>query len=229
MEPFIELIIAMGGFVLTHMALSAEPLRGPLVNRLGKIGFIVFYNLVSIVFFVWAVMAFGAAPYVELWPLTAAAGVFAIAVMPVAAVLLVAGYSTPNPLSTIGAKHIHKPPRGIIRVTRHPVMWSAAIIGVAHITTNGDVASVIFWTLFVVVALAGAWHMDGRMRERYGEAYHQLAAVTSFVPFVAMVQGRTSVTLDEIGWWRIIAGFALYCVLLLGHGWLIGPDLLANL
>ena len=228
-QGFGELIFSMGLFTLTHFLFSATPLRTPLVRRLGKTGFIIFYNIVSLAFFIWAVIAYVRAPYVELWPLTAAAGVFAIAIMPIAAVLVVAGYSTTNPLSVIGEKHMAKPPQGIIKITRHPVMWSSAFFAAAHIVANGDVASIIFFTLFAVVALGGSWHMDYRMQARHGDAYRKLAAVTSFVPFMAIFQGRASVSMAEVGWLKVLGGLVLYGLLLAFHGSLVGADLLSRL
>jgi uncharacterized membrane protein len=47
-------------------------------------------------------------------------------------------------------------------------------------------------------------------------------ARTSFVPFVAIAQGRAKLSLAEIGVWRLAAAVAAYVVLVLLHPYIIG-------
>jgi uncharacterized membrane protein len=46
--------------------------------------------------------------------------------------------------------------------------------------------------------------------------------VTSRVPFVALAQGRTTMALAELGWWKVAVGLGLYALFLTVHGWLFG-------
>lgn len=228
MESFNELIITMGGFALTHFAFSSGPLRKPLAKMMGAKGFSIFYSIVSLVLFFWAVSAYIDAPHVELWPLSMVAGIFAVVIMLPACVFIITGYFTPNPVSLIGVKHVLKPAQGITKITRHPVMWGLSFWALAHIFANGDVASIIFFGLFLLVALGGAAHLDMRTRKRLGEKYDILCKESSFVPFAAIIAGRTSVSVGEIGWLQVLGGVVVFGVLLAAHGPVIGPDLLSR-
>src|SRR3546814_16266251 len=64
-EPLAELVAANLSFVGLHFALS-HPLRAPLLRGLGERGFQGFYSFVSLAAFAWVVIAFRAAPPVEL-------------------------------------------------------------------------------------------------------------------------------------------------------------------
>lgn len=228
MENFNELIITMGGFALTHFAFSSDPLRKPLAKMMGAKGFSIFYSIVSLVLLFWAVSAYIDAPHVELWPFSTAAGIFSVVIMLPACILIVPGYLTPNPVSIIGAKHVLEPAQGITKITRHPVMWGFGFWAMAHLAANGDVASVVFFGLFLLVAIGGAAHLEFRTRKRLGEKYDTLCKESSFVPFVAIITGRTSASVGEIGWLQVLGGVVLYGVLLVAHGAVIGPDLLSR-
>ena len=47
-------------------------------------------------------------------------------------------------------------------------------------------------------------------------------AVTSNVPFAAILAGRNQLRLAEIGWVKIGVGLAVYVVVLLAHPYLFG-------
>ncbi|MFP6745192.1 MAG: NnrU family protein, partial [Alphaproteobacteria bacterium] len=94
-------------------------------------------------------MAYNSAPYVELGLPAMTARHVPLAVMPVAAVLLVCGLTTRNAMAMYWDKPAAgEPVPGILKVTRHPVMWA-----VAHMAPNGDVASIIFFAAFAVMAV----------------------------------------------------------------------------
>ncbi len=86
---------------------------------------------------------------------------------------------------------------GIIRVSRHPqavgqVLWCAT-----HLLWIG--------TSFMVVACLGLighhlfaiWNGDRRLRNRFGEAFAELQASTSILPFRAVLDGRQSLVVRE--------------------------------
>ena len=45
--------------------------------------------------------------------------------------------------------------------------------------------------------LFAVWHGDRRLRARFGEAFEQLKARTSVLPFVAVIDGRQTLELTE--------------------------------
>jgi uncharacterized membrane protein len=147
-----------------------------------------------------------------------------LAVMPFATILLASGLMTRNPtlVGQESALRAEEPARGILRITRHPMMWGFALWAAVHMVALGDAASLIFFGGFLMLALAGTRLIDLRKSEKLGEDWKRFAALTSNVPFTAIVEGRNHVVFAEIGWKRLAAGLALYAILVLSHPWLIG-------
>lgn len=226
-ETLFPLILAAVSFVGSHFFLSSTPARGRLVAKLGKWGFAGFYSVVAAGMFAWMFVSYSRAPLVDLWHGTAWAHNLALALMPVVASLLVCGALTPNPTAVGGASLLSRddPAPGIFKLTRHPVMWAVALWAALHILSTGDAASVIFFGALTVLAIGGMVHMDARGRHGGGDGWSRLAAVTSLVPFAAAAQGRTRISLSEIGWWRILLGLALYAVAMFGHERFAGVDI----
>jgi uncharacterized membrane protein len=73
-----------------------------------------------------------------------------------------------------------------------------------------------------VLALAGAFNSDHRRRAVLGEGWPCYRAQTSFLPFQAILAGRTRSRLGEIGLARLMGGLALFALLLFAHPWLFG-------
>jgi uncharacterized membrane protein len=59
------------------------------------------------------------------------------------------------------------PPQGIVRVTRHPFLTGVGLWALVHLIGDGDVASLVFFAVWAVVALAGTvarGDFPGRLR-----------------------------------------------------------------
>ena len=217
------LFIAAVFFVVSHFALSHPPLRGSLVARLGEKAFRAVFGLVALAAIIWLVKAYGAAPYVELWPTAAWMRRVVLIVMPLAAILLVAGLTARNPTAMYwNNPEGDEPLPGILMVTRHPVMWAVVLWALAHMIANGDAASLIFFAAFAGLALAGMPAIDRRRRMMMGEAWTSFEAATSVLPFAAVAGGRAKFSPRRIGIWRIAGGVLLYGILLFGHRAVIG-------
>jgi uncharacterized membrane protein len=147
-----------------------------------------------------------------------------LVVMPFALILLAAGVMTRNPTAVMqeAALKTSEPARGIVRVTRHPIMWGILLWAAVHILALGDLASLVFFGGFLLLAALGTGLMDRRKAATLGADWQRFAEVTSNVPFGAIVNGRNRFRFGEIGWKRIGAGVALYVVLLLAHPYLFG-------
>ena len=113
-------------------------------------------------------------------------------------------------------------PRGVIRVTRHPMLWSFAIWAAVHIIGNGDAAAIIFFGAFLVTALAGMPSIDAKLARRDRETWQAVSGVTSIVPFVAIAQGRNQFVAGELGWLVPAIAMVAWIVMLLAHPWLFG-------
>ncbi|MGH6953088.1 MAG: NnrU family protein, partial [Alphaproteobacteria bacterium] len=96
-------------------------------------------------------------------------------------------------------------------------LWAAT-----HVPPNGDAASLILFGSLGALALSGMRLIDRRAAARLGSAWGPIALTTSAVPFRAALEGRTRIRLEEIGWWRLALGLALYVIFLLVHELVIG-------
>lgn len=206
------LTVATLVFLLTHFVTST-PLRPVLVNALGEWPYRGVYSLIALVTLGWMIWAYGAAPREPLW-----AGVRAVAlvVMPFAFVLIACGYWR-NP-TMVGADKLLKsddPARGMIRITRHPIMWGIMLWAAAHILARGDLKALIFFGGFLGLAALGTLLMDARKKSN--PDWPRFAAVTSHIPFVAIAQGRNRIVWREIGWLRPLIGLAVFFGVLIFH------------
>ena len=215
----LSLVIAGIAFCGSHVLLSSTRLRGSLRDQLGERGFLAVYSLTSLAVFAWFVAAYLAAPTIGLWPQQRWTALVPVLVMPLATILLVAGYSTRNP-TAVGMERSARaddPAPGILSVTRHPVMWAIGLWAVAHLIANGDLSSVLFFGALAALALGGTVLIDRKKQLALGSNWPRLAQVTSNLPFAALLSGRARLRWREIGVLRIAAGLLLYAVLYLAH------------
>ena len=211
------LFAASAAFLLTHFV-SSTPLRGALVKAMGEWPYRGLYSLVALLTLGWMIWAYGNAPRELLW--TGPRWLPAV-VMPFAFVLIVCGYWR-NP-TMVGADRLLKsddPARGMIRITRHPIMWGVMLWAVAHVIARGDLKSLIFFGAFLLLAAVGTLSMDARKKSN--PDWPRFAAVTSHVPFVAIIQGRNRLAWSEIGWMRPAIGLLAFGGFFAGHQWLFG-------
>lgn len=222
MSPMTKLLIATAAFLATHY-LSSTPLRARFIKALGNNGYLMLYSAAAVATLVPMIWTYYRAPFIGLWYVPALRYAPLI-VMPVAMVLIAASLMTRNP-TLVGGERLLKseePARGILRITRHPMMWGIGLWAASHIFARGDAASLIFFGGFLVLALSGTALIDRRRRLTPGADWQRFANVTSNVPFAAIAAGRNQLNLAEIGWIRLLAGIALYVVVLMSHSYLFG-------
>jgi uncharacterized membrane protein len=237
LNAFIGLLTAAVAFVGTHFVLAGPRTRTSLVNRLGQQQFTALYSAVALLTIIVLVVAYGEAPYVELWPTTPALRLVPIVTMLFAALLLVCGLSQRNP-TAVGQSFdpaARDPAPGILKITRHPVMWGIGLWALSHMIANGDVASLIFFGSFAFLALFGTTQIEAKRRARDADGFARFAEITSNVPLVALLSAKrrnfwkTAYSIDplravwhEIGLLRVTAALALYVTLILLHPWITG-------
>jgi len=214
-----SLIVSGIVFHGSHVVLSSTRLRGNLRDQLGERGYLALYSVVALATFAWFITAYIHAPTLILWRTAPWMALVPIVIMPLASILLIAGYSTPNP-TAVGMERVagdDDPAPGIMRVTRHPIMWAIGLWALAHLVPNGDLAAVCFFGSLALLALGGTVLIDRKKRLALGSNWWRLAEVTSNIPFLAIAAGRTRLRAHEIGLLRVVAGLLLYAVLLLAH------------
>ncbi|MEW5863868.1 MAG: NnrU family protein [Pseudomonadota bacterium] len=219
MDPFAHLALACAAFLAAHLV-SSTPLRGALVRSLGERGYRALYSAAAFATLGWMIVAYARAPAEPLWPGLRLVPALA---MPFAFVLIVCGLAR-NP-TAVGADRLLKsaePARGILRVTRHPVMWGILLWAGAHILARGELKATIFFGTMLMLAGLGSVLLDARKAIEASADWQRFAAVTSHIPFVAIAQGRNRLVLAEIGWTKPAIGLALYALVFWAHPWLFG-------
>jgi tripartite-type tricarboxylate transporter receptor subunit TctC len=211
------LVAATAAFLITHFVTST-PLRAKLVGAIGEWPYRGLYSLVAFITLGWMIWAYAGAPREPLW-----SGIREIPriLMPVAFVLLACGFWR-NP-TLVGADKLLKsedPARGIIRITRHPIMWAFMLWAAAHLIARGDLSALVFFGGFLVLAALGTVLMD--RRKKSNPDFERFARVTSNIPFVAIAQGRNRIVWREIGWLRPAIGIVVFVAAFLLHPWLSG-------
>lgn len=179
-----ELLAATAVFVVSHELLS-HPLRRPLAGLLGDRGFLGLYSVVALATLIWAVNAYRHAPDVTLWTAPTIFYPLASVLMFVASVLFVGSFLSPNPALPGAGERLRQGavPKGVLGITRHPMMWSFAIWAGVHILLSGRLAALILMGGIGFLALFGAAMQDRKKRVQLGDAWVSWQARTSFVPF----------------------------------------------
>jgi uncharacterized membrane protein len=133
--------------------------------------------------------------------------------------------AAPNPLSIASRndKSFDPDHPGIAGVTRHPVLWAAALWAFAHIVPNGDLAHVLLFGLFSAFSIVGMLAIDARNQRALGAAnWRRLSHRTSQVPLAALVGGGWRPSFDKINIFRLVAAVGLYAGFLALHQPVIG-------
>jgi uncharacterized membrane protein len=227
----IRLFIAGLLLPLTHFGISSSALRADLVRRLGEQPYRGLYSLVALAAFAWLVAAYRGAPMVPLWPTPPFVVWAALPVVFLAFLLAVIGLTTPNP-TIVGAERLFARPnvtRGILRVSRNPFLWGVGLWALAHLAVTGDLASLLLFGSIGSLGLVGAPLLDAKKARQHGRQWELFAAETSSLPFLAILQRRQRLALNEIGPWRVAAAVALFGFALLAHRWAFGVSPLSLL
>jgi uncharacterized membrane protein len=213
----IEFLAAYAAFLIAHALPGASGLRGALIARLGRGGYMALYSLASLGLLAWLVSAAARAPWIPLWEPSRALALAPFALMPLACLLLAAGALRPNPASLSFRGGPAEPERpGILALIRHPVLWALALWGVSHAAANGDLVSVMAFGGFALFALIGMVALERRAARRGEKA----ALALQDGPLAARLRRAASPRLAA----ELAAGVALYALLLHLHGPVIGVD-----
>jgi uncharacterized membrane protein len=178
----ITLAAANAAFVGSHFAMS-HPLRVPMVKALGEKGFTLAYTVVSFAMLGWVAHAFGVAPGGDL-PGSGEAGWIVASALTWLAMVLLAGSFVGNPAlpSPMAEAQARAEPKGVFRVTRHPMMWAIGLWAASHLVLFYSVRTMITAAAMGVLALVGARLQDGKKARLMGAAWGEWSAKTSYWP-----------------------------------------------
>ena len=220
------LILVCSVFLLTHLGVSSTKVRDHIVDMIGEKVYLLIYSLVALVFLVYFIWIYLETPrYDYLWMPNPDLYWLAKLSMPLACVFLVGAFMVRNP-SNVGevlsdGDDVSKLVTGVVCITRHPIQWAIILWGTGHVTANGDIASIIFFSIFVLLSGTGSILLDFKKSKQLGESWRQYELLTSNVPFVALVKGRTSLRLEEL-YMPVALGLLLYGLMYYFHEMLTG-------
>lgn len=215
------LVTAAFAFFLLHRLVSAGPLRAPLVQRFGETTFLKLFGGASLACLSWLTLGYWLASTGQP-PSRWATGNISWLIWPLeflATVMIAAGVLARNPGTAGQLDAISEPDvvRGVLRIARHPFLWGMTIMSIGHMISDPDVATLIYFGTLAALAATGTVSIDQKRRSRLGGEWLQFAAKTSNIPFAAIIQGRQTLHLREIGWRPLYASMGLFALVIIAH------------
>jgi uncharacterized membrane protein len=215
-------------FLALHVLVSGTPIREAITGAIGERPYLGAFSLASLLVIVWLAVSYNVASASGdnrvLYDLGIGARHLAIPVVALAFVLGVQGLLTPNPTSVQQESRAadEQTVKGVLRITRHPFLWGVMIWSALHLAVNGDLASIIFFGTFFVVALFGTFLIDAKRKRRLGSVWDSFASRTSNIPFAAALSGRNRLKIGESFGERFWVAAATFVIVLFVHAWLFG-------
>jgi uncharacterized membrane protein len=209
-------ILLLAGFVLSHIGMATPGIRDGLVARFGEMGFQGIYALVSFAFLGGAIFLYGDLPPQIIWVAPTGAGHAAALVMLLASILFM-GSVTPANKALAGVPASDRPASGVLRITRHPMMWSFALWAAVHATLSGSLPTVILAAGIGLLALLGAAHQDSKKRRLMGATWERYERETSYWPLRAQMSGKQPWSALWPGVVPVVGGAVLWAGLTFVH------------
>ncbi len=207
MDPALGVVLLWVAFTVTHVGMSSLRLRPRLVGAVGETGFLALYSIVALAIFVPLMRLYFTSKHAGemLWMLPRGPLLtFVVYVgMGVALVLFVASFVQPSPAGMAPAALT---PRGVQRITRHPMVMAFVVFSLVHLLPNGSTADVAFFGGFAAFALIGAAHQDRRKLVTGPAGYRAFCEQTPFLPFTGK---ETLLGLRELSPIALVVGILL--------------------
>ena len=103
---------------------------------------------------------------------------------------------------------------GIIRISRHPQAIGQILWCLTHALWIGSSFMVVTCIGLIGHHLFAVWHGDRRLKARFGDAFDELKASTSILPFAAVLDGR-----QQLQWQEFLRPAQLGIVIAVGVFW----------
>jgi uncharacterized membrane protein len=230
METVMPATLALAALIWigVHAGIAGTRLRWTLALRFGENGFRAAFSVLSVAAIAFLIASYRAAPTTPFWVAPLWLRWLLALLMLAGFMLFVGSVATRNPTMVGGERVAGQHVRGMLRITRHPMLWSFALWAAVHVIGSGDSASLLFFGAFLVTALLGMPSIDAKVARRDPEGWRGLAAETSILPFAAIAQGRNRFVPGEIGWVVPVLGAGLWALLLWLHPAIFGANPLAG-
>jgi uncharacterized membrane protein len=214
----------IGGFAVAHSGLAA--LRPWGEKHIGARLYRLLFALVSIPFATVLIIYFFNHRYegITLWQVQGIPGIKPLVWSLSALSFLFLYPATFNLLeiAAIAKPEVHLYETGILRITRHPQMVGQVIWCIAHTLWIGTSFTLLTSLGLIAHHLFAVWHGDRRLFARYGDAFLQVRKRTSVIPFLAILQGRQTLELQEFLCPAYLGVIGFIGLLWWGHPWLMG-------
>lgn len=221
MEPAVGVAVFWLLFGGTHVGLATVSLRRALVARLGELGFIAVYSVIAGAAFAGLVTYYAAHQFAGAAGFAAGEHVLVRGILIVAIVVgftlaLASLWSYPTSTYAIGTERTREP-RGLERITRHPFFAGIALAATAHALLATRLTGTVFFAGLALLAVIGSAHQDRKLLALRGAHYARYLAVTSAIPFAAVLSGRQRLVRSEIRWAAVAVALLLAYVLRTVH------------
>jgi uncharacterized membrane protein len=226
------LLAAALAFSFLHF-LPGTPLRFHLIRLLGgESRYLGLFALTAALSLIWLIRSFAVAPFdAPLWTAPQWSLWLKPFVVLLAFILIAGGAASSNPSAQTMPNVGDAPPtaKGVLAITRHPVMWGVALWALAHLANQPNMRGLLFFGALAFVALFGSWLQQRRKAKLLGETWRRFEEASSFWPFAALLAGRARLHPADIGMRTLIIALILWSATLYFHGALIGAPALPQL
>lgn len=221
------LISACAAWLFLHFIVSGTRLRDALTGVLGENAYLGLYSLASAGGVFWLATAYNASlaeGSPVLWDFGPGVAHLGLIVVAFAFVIGLPGVLMPSPTGVGQGAKASDPGAvsGVLRITRHPFLWSVALWAAFHLAANGDQASALFFGTWLVLAVGGTYSIDAKRARKLGAQWTPFAQATSNIPFAAILSGRQKLVLREIATWRQGLALTIFVAVALLHHVLFG-------
>ncbi|PCI87990.1 MAG: hypothetical protein COB24_04445 [Hyphomicrobiales bacterium] len=205
---YTSLLIASLGFFLIHFV-SATNLREMVIKKWGQNVWMMLFSILSLGFFVWMVVEYmGGGRVEDLWAVPRWWLWVNAVLMFVGLGFIVLG-NIPDKDARLG--------KGIFAITRHPTNWGMALFAFAHMVSNPNVEAQLFWGSILGTGVIGSYLLDRRKLKTGGERWVDAPQHSSWVPFWAMIKGRTTLGAEDFKLLPVAVAVAVFFVAMIIH------------
>lgn len=216
MENSLLLIAAMGFFII-HLS-SLTNIRALMIKKYGEARWMGLFAMLALGFFVWMCYEYIYAEVTEdLWYMPDW-WLWVNAIIMLVSILFMVVGSIPAQSGKAGV--------GLRAITRHPANWGTALFAAAHMITNSNAESFMFFGAFLGVGIVGTYFLDKRKTREGDKKWLELVAVTSYLPFKAMIEGRAKFSFKDIVWWQWVIAIVAWALIIELHRGYFGKYIL---